>query len=320
MSQATLRVLAIGGGLGGLCLAQGLRQAGVEVAVYERDVALAVRPQGHRIHLDTRGEQALRECLPPALFELFLATRGQPSTGVTRFSFVDGQLKEGVTLPFPAGGSDEFVTAGSAVDRLTLHQILLAGLDEAMHFGKTFIRYEQHEDGRVSAFFADGTSATGDVLVAADGVGSPVRQQFLSHAEVLETDVRWLGGKTLLTDAITPLLPARLHETFASVAGSHPSMMLGCVWFRTPPTEAAAQFWPGLRFHHTADYLMWGLLGSRDQFPTPDEHLQAMESADLQRVAGELTQVWYPPLAPLTQQAVQVPTARCATPAGWLIA
>src|SRR2546421_12932729 len=45
MSQETFpfRVLVIGAGLGGLCLAQGLRQAGVDVAVYERDEGLVVR-------------------------------------------------------------------------------------------------------------------------------------------------------------------------------------------------------------------------------------------------------------------------------------
>ena len=79
MPQSSLRVLVIGAGLGGLCLAQGLRKAGVEVAVYERDTGLAVRMQGHRIHIDSRGEQALRQCLPPSLYELFLATCGQPS-------------------------------------------------------------------------------------------------------------------------------------------------------------------------------------------------------------------------------------------------
>jgi 2-polyprenyl-6-methoxyphenol hydroxylase-like FAD-dependent oxidoreductase len=37
MPQSSLRVLVIGAGLGGLCLAQGLRKAGVDVAVSERD-------------------------------------------------------------------------------------------------------------------------------------------------------------------------------------------------------------------------------------------------------------------------------------------
>jgi len=269
MSQMNLRVLVIGAGLGGLCLAQGLRKAGVDVAVYERDAGLPVRTQGHRIHIDSRGEQALRECLPPNLYDLFLATRGQPSKGITLYSVVDRQLREGIIQPFPEGGSDEFITIGSAVDRLTLRQILLAGLDDTVHFNKALVRYEQQEDGRVCAYFTDGMRAIGDVLVAADGVGSRIREQFLPHAQVLDTGIRWLG----------------------------------CVWFRTSPREAAAQFWPGLSFQHTEDFLMWGLLGSREHFPIPDEDLQAMESADLQLTAVELTHDWYPTLSPLTELA-----------------
>src|SRR5215469_3226204 len=303
MSQINLRVLVIGAGLGGLCLAQGLRRAGVEVAVYERDARLAVRTQGHRVHIDSRGEQALQQCLPPSLYGLFLATRGQQSRGVTMFSEVSGQLKQGVTQLFPESGSDEFVTVGSAVDRLTLRQVLLAGLDDSVHFNKAFAVYEQLENGQVCASFTDGTRATGDVLVAADGVGSRIRQQFLPHAQVLDTGVRWLGGKTLLTDEIGGLLPALMHESFAVVLGPHPTMMLGCVWFRTPPEVAARQFWPNLHFQHTQDYLMWGLLGGREQFPIPDKDLQAMDSATLSRLAVELTHDWYPALSPLTELA-----------------
>lgn len=303
MPQSSLRVLVIGAGLGGLCLAQGLRKAGVEVAVYELDAGLAVRTQGHRIHIDSRGEQALRQCLPPSLYELFLATCGQPSKGVTTFRIVDGHLQEASTQPFPEGDSEEFITVGSAVDRLTLRQILLAGLDDIVHFNKSFARYEQQEDGRILVYFTDGTRVSGDVLVAADGVGSRIRQQFLPHAQVFDTDTRWLGGRTLLTDEIIGLLPERMHETFAMVFGPHPAMMLGCVWFRQSPKEAAAQLWPGLSFQHTEGYLMWGLLGSKEQFPVRDEDLQAMNSAELQRTAVELTNTWYPTLSPFTRRA-----------------
>ena len=45
--------------------------------------------------------------------------------------------------------------------------MLLAGLDDVVHFGKAFTRYEETPDGRIVAHFEDGTSAEGDVLVAA---------------------------------------------------------------------------------------------------------------------------------------------------------
>jgi cation diffusion facilitator CzcD-associated flavoprotein CzcO len=41
-----------GAGIGGLCLAQGLRQAGVLVEVYERDDSPGSRWEGYRIHID----------------------------------------------------------------------------------------------------------------------------------------------------------------------------------------------------------------------------------------------------------------------------
>src|SRR5262249_53070588 len=94
MPQKNLRVLVVGGGLGGLCLAQGLRKAGISVAVYERDRSPEVRTQGYRFHMDIRGEEALRACLPPSLYELALATRAQPSKGATVFRIVDGELRE----------------------------------------------------------------------------------------------------------------------------------------------------------------------------------------------------------------------------------
>jgi phytoene dehydrogenase-like protein len=81
-----LRVAVAGAGLGGLCLAQGLVRAGVDVQVYERDSALGARRQGYRLHVDARAGLSLEKCLPPALFRLFLATTGRPSTKITVFS------------------------------------------------------------------------------------------------------------------------------------------------------------------------------------------------------------------------------------------
>jgi 2-polyprenyl-6-methoxyphenol hydroxylase-like FAD-dependent oxidoreductase len=57
--------------------------------------------------------------------------------------------------------------------------LLLAGLADRVHFGKEFTHYQQQADGTVTAFFTDGGSASGQVLVAADGSRSTVRAQYL---------------------------------------------------------------------------------------------------------------------------------------------
>lgn len=88
------------------------------------------------------------------------------------------------------------------VDRHTLRGILLSGLDGALHLGKTFQRYEIGSDGRPTAYFADGTSVTGDVLIGADGINSRLRAQ---------------------------LLPAATRATPARSASDS-----GCRWTRTP--------------------------------------------------------------------------------------
>jgi 2-polyprenyl-6-methoxyphenol hydroxylase-like FAD-dependent oxidoreductase len=93
---------------------------------------------------------------------------------------------------------------------MTLRQVLLAGLDDIVHFDKTFTRYEQHPDGTVSAQFVDGSSATGDLLVAADGSNSRVRRQYLPHATLTDTGVIAVGGKVPLTNATRKLLTAKI--------------------------------------------------------------------------------------------------------------
>ncbi|HEX3307754.1 MAG TPA: NAD(P)-binding protein, partial [Streptosporangiaceae bacterium] len=78
-----LRVAVAGGGLGGLCLAQGLLKAGVDVTVYERDAQLAGRRQGYRLHADARAGLALEQCLPPGSLAVFQATCSEASTRLT---------------------------------------------------------------------------------------------------------------------------------------------------------------------------------------------------------------------------------------------
>jgi 2-polyprenyl-6-methoxyphenol hydroxylase-like FAD-dependent oxidoreductase len=184
-------VIIVGAGLGGLCLAQGLRRRGIGFTVYESDQSPTSRPQGYRIHVDEHGDQALAQVLPADLYRLFRATAGVPRTRTPVF---DDQLTR-LTVLEPA---DDGVHL--AVNRLTLRQILLSGVRDAVVFGRRLTCHSTAADGRVTAHFADGTRATGDVLVAADGVNSAVRRQYLPHARVADTGLRQLYGKVPLDE------------------------------------------------------------------------------------------------------------------------
>ena len=48
------------------------------------------------------------------------------------------------------------------------------------HFSKRLLSYEQDSDG-VTLHFADGSTARADILIGADGVGSPTRRTMYSN-------------------------------------------------------------------------------------------------------------------------------------------
>jgi salicylate hydroxylase len=202
-------VVIIGGGTGGLCLAQALRKADVSVAVYERSRTRTERLQGYRVHINPHGSQALHECLPPELWQRFVATCG---TSGGDFAFLTEQLDELMLIEDELLAGADAASAHHSVSRITLHQVLSSGLDDILHYDKEFVRYERNADGTVTCHFADGTTATGDVVVAADGGNSRVRQQYLPQAERVDTGIITIAGKFPLTDETRKLLPSRLVE------------------------------------------------------------------------------------------------------------
>lgn len=149
------RVAVAGAGLGGLCLAQGLLRAGIDVQVYERDPALDARRQGYRLHMDARAGLALEKCLPPQLFRLFLATTGRPGARVTVLSARLRVLHQTPGRPNP--DPDDPATLSTSVDRGVLREILATGLDDRIHYGRELVTYTQ-DAGGVTLRFADGST------------------------------------------------------------------------------------------------------------------------------------------------------------------
>src|SRR5882757_4880294 len=68
------------------------------------------------------------------------------------------------------------------------------------------VGFEDNGDS-VTALFEDGSSATGRLLVGADGANSRIRKQYLPGATQTETGLIAIGGKQALTDSVRHQLP-----------------------------------------------------------------------------------------------------------------
>jgi 2-polyprenyl-6-methoxyphenol hydroxylase-like FAD-dependent oxidoreductase len=293
-----MKVIVIGAGTGGMCLAHGLRRAGITVNVYERDRTRGDGLHGYRVGIDPHGSRALKACLPDELYRTFAATCAREPE---YFVFFDERLRPTLTLPLRTAADD--VNGEKSVSRMTLRQVLFTGMDDVIHFDKTFIRYEHQADGRVTAHFADGTTATGDLLVAADGVNSPVRQQYLPHARTEDAGIISIAAKVPMTPRTTALLPTRFFPGIGMVLAPGGKT---CIlhWMEFPwdahgtlkNDDALLAHWPGLLFDNTRDYLNWGIAASADKFP-PD--VMGYSGEDLIRLTLTMTPTWSPNLREL---------------------
>jgi 2-polyprenyl-6-methoxyphenol hydroxylase-like FAD-dependent oxidoreductase len=177
--MTTRRALIVGGSMAGLLCAHFLRRRGWEVALYERSpvpltgrgAGIMTHPELHRalaaLGLDTGHDFGVeveeRVALDAGGEVVARRRRPQVSTSWNRlFELLSGALE---------------VAAGSGACRL----------------GKDLVQVAQASDG-VTAHFADGTSAAGDMLVGADGLRSAVRAQYLPEARPLYAGyVAWRG-------------------------------------------------------------------------------------------------------------------------------
>jgi 2-polyprenyl-6-methoxyphenol hydroxylase-like FAD-dependent oxidoreductase len=254
-----MRVVVIGAGPGGLTLAHGLRRAGIDVAVYERDAGSG-RPQGVSLHVDERGASALRACLPPAHVAMVAATTGGPREQTLTLSDVDGELA--VTDASPSDGTAGRARPGRQVHRPLLKAVLLTDLDDVVRFGAEFTRFEQRAGGTVRVWFADGRSDIADVLVGADGIGSAVRRRYLPDVRVVDTGRRMIMGATPLRAVLGTGLPGLIGDSPAAAHVRGTMMALGVLRFTESPLAARQRWLPALRHGAVAeieDYVMWAL-------------------------------------------------------------
>lgn len=250
--MSSMHVLIAGGGIGGLCLAQGLKKAGISCDVFE--AAPEIVSAGYRLHMNVLGGEALRECLPENLYELYLQTsRNTPRRELS--VMIDTQANEIWSRPHigPPNDSDRPHTA---VNRRTLRQILATGLDDELHFGRTAVGFEADDEG-VTLFLDDGSSVRGDVLVGADGIHSRIREQLLPDVDVVDTGMRGMWSIAPFTDDLAEVLPDVLFDGFVIVTrGDGTILAVGIYDPRRPIAEAVAELAPGAAIDDVAPYVM----------------------------------------------------------------
>ncbi|MGV9269110.1 FAD-dependent oxidoreductase [Kitasatospora sp. NPDC003701] len=267
------RVIIVGAGPGGLALAHGLRGQGVDVAVHERDAHPGARPQGYRIQLDEPGLTGLRRCLPDPLFRLCLATAGAPPA---RVSVRNRRLETLADRPADSAGPGPY-----AFDRPTLRQIMLSGLAGHVHHGARLVDYRYEADGGVTARFADGRTATADLLVGADGVNSAVRPLLLPGARVEDAGLRLVYGRIPLDATTREGMPDWVFDSvFTVVTGGpgHPHLGLGPVQLAARPDLAGAAQSPPVALAPVGDYVAC-MVGA------PADHPAMPAFEDLRRLA-----------------------------------
>ncbi|TGE29598.1 FAD-dependent monooxygenase [Hymenobacter metallicola] len=165
--------LIIGAGIGGLTTAHALLQQGHQVRICE--AAPELREVGAGVVLGANAMRYLAHLgLQPAI-----QAKGTP---VTRLSLCDHQGNQLQTAD-PSFFSQKVGYDNLGIHRAALQRALLVGLPTGtVRLGAQFTSFQTTNSG-VRAYFADGSQAEADALIAADGLKSPVRTQLLPRVQ-----------------------------------------------------------------------------------------------------------------------------------------
>ena len=233
-----LRVVIVGGSMGGLLAGNLLHRAGCDVTVHERiDTELAERGAGIATHA---GLHAALESMGLSIHEAF-----------------GNGLADRVTL-----GADGSILARHHLPQIMatwghLYRLLRDSFPRERYIaGSNFTRFEPHGEG-VLAHFEGGTGIEADLLIGADGVRSTVRPQLWPEAVPQYAGyVAWRGildedrlsdewREFLLTHFIVCLPPGE-HVVGYPVAGVDGGITSGrrrfnVVWYRLTTAEQLRQ-------------------------------------------------------------------------------
>jgi hypothetical protein len=204
------------------------------------------------------------------MWDLFERTCADIKFRISRFNATDAAVLRAQALARPGGArpahgrfgdglGPEKTAKAFTVDRTMLRALLLLGQEGHVRLGKFFERYELTSTG-VTAFFNDGTSEEGTLLVGAEGITSPIRKQFLPSQKYVDTGSRVIYSKSPLTPELEAQFPAEALKMVTVIQDQQPlTLFLEPIRF---PRDASVESQG--RLPRTEDYVYWVLGGSAE--------------------------------------------------------
>ncbi|MFI5916718.1 FAD-dependent oxidoreductase [Dactylosporangium sp. NPDC051541] len=193
--EQQVRIGIVGGGLGGLTLARVLHVHGIAATVYELDASATARTQGGMLDIhDYNGQVALADAGLMEQFQAIIHPGGEAMRILDRHANV------------LVDEADDGGRGRPEVDRGHLREMLLDSLpDGAVRWGSKVTGVTATGGGRHELAFADGSTATTDLLVGGDGAWSRVRPLLTdarpAYAGITFFDIDLLDADTRHPDA-----------------------------------------------------------------------------------------------------------------------
>ncbi len=185
--MTNLKIVIIGAGLGGLAAASCLMKAGFDVDIYEQAPALG--EVGAGIQISANAMHVLRHIgLDQAISDIGVC----PGAYVFRLHDTGEVIQE---FSLSAEHERQHGAPYMQLHRADLHDLLAAKANEfkpgVVHLNKKAVGFSEDDKG-VEVRFADGTSASGDLLIGADGLKSVIARQIVGETPATYTgDAAW---------------------------------------------------------------------------------------------------------------------------------
>jgi 2-polyprenyl-6-methoxyphenol hydroxylase-like FAD-dependent oxidoreductase len=253
-AQGAFRAAVVGGSLGGLAAAHELRAICADVAVYERSAG-RTEPRGAGIVMQPE-------------VETLLARLGRSVASVSVQLAERQQLhRHGPPTRRPA---PQWMTAWD-----TLYEALRAPLSDVCVRLDSRLTALRRDSGEVTAVFGDGYTATADLVVGADGIGSATRQIVTGRDDL--SYAGYVGFRGLEDESA---LPAELHHLLGQRFTSYAVPGLQMLCYFVPGADgdcrAGARRLNWVWYVNTAESRLAGLLTGRsghrfDYFLPPGE-------------------------------------------------